>query len=261
MRTLFEKGDPAKYIDLPLSNYSTWPNDKLLLDGELVGVSTFSGYSYNERSMLSLGVVDSDVEIGTEVTLVWGEENGGSAKPVVERHRQVEIRAIVSPVPVLGGRAHRVRGGLLADEGRPSSPTRTTSSASDELVRRGEIRRVVASSSTTLSHGCSPIIRRWSAGVIDAVVQREHVRARDRREHLVVDVDRRRERRHRLPPARDRPGRLLGRAALVDRARGRLVAQRRHRRVARDDDVRLDQVARALGQVRECRGGSGRSRA
>jgi vanillate/3-O-methylgallate O-demethylase len=99
MRMLFEAGDPAKYIDLPLSNYSTWPNDKLLLDGELVGVSTFSGYSYNERSMLSLGVVDSDVEIGTEVTLVWGEENGGSAKPVVERHRQVEIPAIVSPCP------------------------------------------------------------------------------------------------------------------------------------------------------------------
>jgi vanillate/3-O-methylgallate O-demethylase len=99
MRTLFEPSDPTKYIDLPLSNYSTWPNDKLLLDGEQVGVSTFSGYSYNERSMLSLGVVNSDVEIGTEVILVWGEENGGSAKPVVERHRQGEIRAIVSPCP------------------------------------------------------------------------------------------------------------------------------------------------------------------
>jgi len=97
--TLFQKGEPAKYIDLPLSNYSTWPNDKLLLDGEQVGVSTFSGYSFNERSMLSLGAVDVDVKIGTEVVLVWGEENGGSGKPVVERHRQVEIRAIVSPVP------------------------------------------------------------------------------------------------------------------------------------------------------------------
>jgi len=46
-----------------------------------------------------LGAVDVDVKIGTEVVLVWGEENGGSGKPVVERHRQVEIRAIVSPVP------------------------------------------------------------------------------------------------------------------------------------------------------------------
>jgi vanillate/3-O-methylgallate O-demethylase len=97
--TLFEKGEPAKYIDLPLSNYSTWPNDKLMKDGKQVGVSTFSGYSANESSMLSLGVVDTAVEEGEEVTLVWGEEGGGSQKPVVERHVQTEIRAIVSPVP------------------------------------------------------------------------------------------------------------------------------------------------------------------
>ena len=97
--TMFQKGDNAKYIDLPLSNYSTWPNDKLMVGDEIVGRSTFSGYSYNERSMLSLAVVDSDIEIGNEVTLVWGEEGGGSAKPVVERHVQTEIRAIVSPCP------------------------------------------------------------------------------------------------------------------------------------------------------------------
>jgi vanillate/3-O-methylgallate O-demethylase len=99
MGTMFERGDAVKYIDLPLSNYSTWPYDKILHDGVMVGVSTFSGYSYNERSMLSLAIVDVDVEIGTEVTLVWGEEDGGSAKPVVERHRQAELRAVVSPCP------------------------------------------------------------------------------------------------------------------------------------------------------------------
>jgi vanillate/3-O-methylgallate O-demethylase len=99
MRTLFEPGDPAKYVDLPLSNYATWPYDKVLHDGELVGVSTFSGYSFNERSMLSLAMVDSDVELASEVVLVWGEEGGGSSKPVVERHSQTEIRAIVSPCP------------------------------------------------------------------------------------------------------------------------------------------------------------------
>jgi vanillate/3-O-methylgallate O-demethylase len=97
--TLFTRGDPAKYIDLPLSNYSTWPNDNVLLEGREVGVSTFSGYTYNERSLLSLAVLDVDVAIGTEVTLIWGEEEGGSAKPVVERHAQCEIRAIVSPCP------------------------------------------------------------------------------------------------------------------------------------------------------------------
>jgi vanillate/3-O-methylgallate O-demethylase len=99
LQSLFEKGDPAKYIDLPLSNYATWPYDRVLKGDELVGLSTFSGYSFNERSLLSLGVVDLDVELGNEVTIVWGEEDGGSSKPVVERHRQVEIRAIVSPVP------------------------------------------------------------------------------------------------------------------------------------------------------------------
>jgi vanillate/3-O-methylgallate O-demethylase len=99
MGTLFEKGDAAKYIDLPLSNYSTWPYDRVMAGDEVVGLSTFSGYSYNERSMLSLAMVDDDVEIGAEVTLVWGEEDGGSAKPVVERHAQTEIRAVVSPCP------------------------------------------------------------------------------------------------------------------------------------------------------------------
>ena len=99
MGTLFKKGDRAKYIDVPLSNYSTWPNDKLLKDGKQVGVSTFSGYSSNESSMLSLAIVDTDVEEGEEITLVWGEEGGGSKKPVVERHVQTEIRAVVSPVP------------------------------------------------------------------------------------------------------------------------------------------------------------------
>jgi vanillate/3-O-methylgallate O-demethylase len=99
MGTMFRKEDPVKYIDLPLSNYATWPYDSVLLDGELVGLSTFSGYSYNERSTLSLGTVDVDVPDGTEVTLVWGEEDGGTAKPVVERHVQAEFRAIVSPAP------------------------------------------------------------------------------------------------------------------------------------------------------------------
>ena len=31
------------------------------------------------------------------MTLVWGEEDGGSSKPVVERHVQTEIRAVTAP--------------------------------------------------------------------------------------------------------------------------------------------------------------------
>ncbi|HXY86738.1 MAG TPA: hypothetical protein VEH52_14790 [Gaiellaceae bacterium] len=97
--SMFQKGDAAKYIDFPLSNYSTWPYDSVLDDGNVVGVSTFSGYSYNERTMLSLAIVDVDIPLGAEVTLVWGEQDGGSARPVVERHAQTEFRAIVSPCP------------------------------------------------------------------------------------------------------------------------------------------------------------------
>jgi syringate O-demethylase len=69
-------------------------------DGKMIGISTFSGASYNERLMLSLAIVDVEhSKPGTSVTLVWGEEGGGSSKPVVERHVQTEIRATVGPVP------------------------------------------------------------------------------------------------------------------------------------------------------------------
>ena len=97
--SMFEGGDVYKYIDLPLSNYTSASYDKVLLAGKTVGLSVFAGYSYNERSMLSLGVVDPDIEIGTEVRLVWGEAGGGTKKTTVERHKQTEIRAVVSPVP------------------------------------------------------------------------------------------------------------------------------------------------------------------
>jgi vanillate/3-O-methylgallate O-demethylase len=97
--SMLEHGDTYKYIDLPLSNYASASYDSVLSDGKTIGFSMFSGYSYNERSMLSLGVVDPEIEIGTEVKIVWGEPDGGTQKTTVERHKQIEIRAIVSPVP------------------------------------------------------------------------------------------------------------------------------------------------------------------
>jgi vanillate/3-O-methylgallate O-demethylase len=97
--SMFEPGNIYKYIELPQSNYGSASYDKIINGGKTVGFSMFSGYSYNERSMLSLGVVDPEIVIGTEVKLVWGEAGGGSLKPTVERHKQIEIRAVVSPVP------------------------------------------------------------------------------------------------------------------------------------------------------------------
>ena len=98
--SLYEGGDISKYIDTPLANYSTLPFDKVLKNGKTIGVSTYTGYTYNERAMISLAVVDNQhSEVGTEVTVVWGEEDRGSPKPTVERHRQAEIRATVAAVP------------------------------------------------------------------------------------------------------------------------------------------------------------------
>jgi len=100
-RSLCVEDDIAKYVDLPLANYSTLPYDRVLKDGRPAGLSTYTGYSYNERAMLSLAVVDAAHSVpGTEVTIVWGEPERGTSKPTVERHRQVEIRATVAPAPI-----------------------------------------------------------------------------------------------------------------------------------------------------------------
>ncbi|MFQ5661464.1 MAG: aminomethyl transferase family protein [Gammaproteobacteria bacterium] len=96
----FEKGDRAKFIEFPSAVYSMHPYDKVVANGNTVGISTWIGYSSNERRMLTLAMLDAEYsEPGTEVTLVWGEEDGGTSKPAVERHVQTEFRAIVSPVP------------------------------------------------------------------------------------------------------------------------------------------------------------------
>jgi vanillate/3-O-methylgallate O-demethylase len=100
MRSMLEPGSPNyKYIDLPLSNYASSSFDRIEHDGQVVGASMFAGYSYNERSMLSLGIVDADIKNGTELALVWGEEGGGTGKTTVEPHEQTKIRVVVSPTP------------------------------------------------------------------------------------------------------------------------------------------------------------------
>jgi vanillate/3-O-methylgallate O-demethylase len=88
-----------KYFDLPLANYASSSYDSILHKGKIVGFSMFAGYSYNERTALSLGVVDPEIRTGDVLTLLWGEENGGTSKPPVERHKQLEVQVKVAPVP------------------------------------------------------------------------------------------------------------------------------------------------------------------
>ncbi|MEB7448270.1 vanillate/3-O-methylgallate O-demethylase [Arthrobacter koreensis] len=91
---------PYKYFDLPLANYGSSNYDSVIdADGNVVGVSMFTGYSANERRGLSLATVNPDVPEGSELRVVWGEPDGGTAKTTVEPHRQLQVRAVVSPVP------------------------------------------------------------------------------------------------------------------------------------------------------------------
>jgi vanillate/3-O-methylgallate O-demethylase len=90
---------PCKFFDLPNANYASASYDNVTLDGKSVGFSMFTGYSHNERCGLSLGIVDSSIDVGDELKLVWGEEDGGTRKPTVEPHRQCEVRVKVAPTP------------------------------------------------------------------------------------------------------------------------------------------------------------------
>lgn len=96
----YAKGERAKYMEFPSAVYSMHPYDQVLKDGKLVGVSTWIAYTANEGRMLTLAMVDPEAATpGTRVTLLWGEPDGGTRKPTVERHVQTEIRAVVAPVP------------------------------------------------------------------------------------------------------------------------------------------------------------------
>ena len=95
-----QKTDRPKYMEWPNIVYSMHPFDAVKVDDEVIGVSTWICYTANEGKVLTLAVIDSEhAEPGTEVTFVWGEENGGTRKPTVEPHVQTEIRATVAPVP------------------------------------------------------------------------------------------------------------------------------------------------------------------
>ncbi|GAB3179921.1 aminomethyltransferase family protein [Nesterenkonia halophila] len=94
------EGPQYKYFDLPMAQYGSSNYDAVLdADGTTIGFSMFTGYTSNDRTVISLATVDADVPEGAEVTVVWGEPDGGTSKPTVEPHEQTTVRAVVSPVP------------------------------------------------------------------------------------------------------------------------------------------------------------------
>jgi glycine cleavage system aminomethyltransferase T len=98
-RSLCEAGTPAKFIEMPKARYAFFQVDKVLWNGTTAGMSLDLGYIANEHAFVSLATVDAAASRpGAEVTVLWGERPN-SGKPVVERHRQVGIRATVAPAP------------------------------------------------------------------------------------------------------------------------------------------------------------------
>jgi glycine cleavage system aminomethyltransferase T len=97
--SLFGEGPTAKFVDMPIPWRSGAHVDAVRDGEEVVGVSLWAAYTYNERAMLSLAVLNVALsDPGTEVTLVWGDPDGGGTG-ASERHEPTEIRATVAPVP------------------------------------------------------------------------------------------------------------------------------------------------------------------
>jgi syringate O-demethylase/vanillate/3-O-methylgallate O-demethylase len=100
-RSLMIPGQNGKYMEMPALHYASYPYDAVLDgNGTRVGVSTYAAFLAPDSAMVSLAVVDeSAAQVGTELTIVWGEPNGGSQRPTVEAHTQMTVRATVSAWP------------------------------------------------------------------------------------------------------------------------------------------------------------------
>ncbi|KMS58231.1 aminomethyltransferase family protein [Sphingobium cupriresistens] len=88
--SLFRSGEPYHFMEMPRDQRGFMYADSVRIGDESVGVSTSRGYSYYFREMLSLCVIDVEhAEIGTEVTVIWGEPG----------HTQKTVRATVAAAP------------------------------------------------------------------------------------------------------------------------------------------------------------------
>ena len=79
-----------------VANYANFLADEVTRDGKRIGFSLLPVYSSQARAWISLAVIDEDAaDSAGEVIVNWGEPDGGSAKPTVERHVQRPIRATI----------------------------------------------------------------------------------------------------------------------------------------------------------------------
>jgi vanillate/3-O-methylgallate O-demethylase len=98
--SLFGGEKRAKYLKLPTAGYVTLQYDEVRVGDRLVGLSSRTSYTVNIGHVASLAVIDEDqVRDGAEVTVTWGEPDGGASRPTTERHVQTTVRATISTQP------------------------------------------------------------------------------------------------------------------------------------------------------------------
>jgi vanillate/3-O-methylgallate O-demethylase len=94
-----------KYIEMPAAFYAGAQFDRIEdLDGNLIGTAMLTSYTANVRGWISLGTIEVAAwQPGREVQLIWGEPDGGSRNPLVERHTQTAVRATIIERPFIEG--------------------------------------------------------------------------------------------------------------------------------------------------------------
>lgn len=95
--SLFGGEKRPKYLNIPSGIYANYLYDEVRAGDRVVGLSRGGTYTVNIGHVASLAAIDeSDVRDGAEVTVSWGEPDGGAARPTTEQHVQVPVRATIS---------------------------------------------------------------------------------------------------------------------------------------------------------------------
>jgi vanillate/3-O-methylgallate O-demethylase len=98
--SLFGGEKRAKYLKLPIAGYVTFQYDEVRAGDRLVGLSSRTTYTVNIGHVASLAVIDeAETRDGAEVTVTWGEPDGGASRPTTEPHVQTTVRATISTQP------------------------------------------------------------------------------------------------------------------------------------------------------------------
>jgi len=96
-RSLLGKGGRPKILGVPYSVYSTFQNDSVLFEDEIVGVSVMCGYTVNVGGWSSLAVIDTRHAVdGTRVKVLWGDAKPDLRPLKAENHVLTKIGATVS---------------------------------------------------------------------------------------------------------------------------------------------------------------------